>query len=49
MIDPDLRNTILSFFNDEWAIANNYISVVPVKYDLTAHHAITTLNEEWDI
>ena len=34
--------------NDEWAIANNYISIVPVKYDLTAHHAITRLNEEWE-
>ena len=35
--------------NDEWAIANNYISIVPVKYDLTAHHAITELNKDWDI
>jgi 5'-nucleotidase len=35
--------------NDEWAIANNYISIVPVKYDLTANHAIVRLNEEWDI
>lgn len=35
--------------NDEWAIANNYVSIVPVKYDLTAHHAIMMLNEEWDI
>jgi len=35
--------------NDEWAIANNYVSIVPVKYDLTAHHAIMTLNEDWDI
>ncbi len=35
--------------NDEWAIANNYASVVPVQYDMTAHHAITHLNEEWDI
>ena len=26
--------------NDEWAIANNYVSVVPCQYDLTAHHAI---------
>ena len=34
--------------NDEWAIANNYVSVVPCQYDLTAHHAITQLNEEWD-
>lgn len=35
--------------NDEWAIANNFISVVPCQYDLTAHHAITFLNDEWDI
>lgn len=34
--------------NDEWAIANNYVSVVPCQYDLTAHHAITLLNE-WDL
>jgi len=33
--------------NDEWAIANNYVSVVPCQYDLTAHHAISVLNE-WD-
>ncbi len=35
--------------NDEWAIANNYTSVVPVTFDLTAYHAIGTLNKEWDI
>jgi 5'-nucleotidase len=35
--------------NDEWAIANNYISVVPCQFDLTAHQAIPLLNEEWDI
>ena len=35
--------------NDEWAIANNFISVVPVMYDLTAHHAIATLNEDWEV
>ena len=23
--------------NDEWAIANNYTSLVPCAYDLTAH------------
>lgn len=34
--------------NDEWAIANNYISVVPCQFDLTAHHAISILNDEWD-
>lgn len=33
---------------DEWAIANNYVSVVPVSFDMTAHHAISTINSEWD-
>lgn len=35
--------------NDEWAIANNYVSVVPCQFDLTAHQAIRVLNEDWDI
>lgn len=35
--------------NDEWAIANNYVSIVPCMFDLTAHHAISLLNDEWDI
>jgi len=35
--------------NDEWAIANNYISIVPCQFDLTAHSAISILNEEWGI
>ncbi|WP_299114348.1 5'/3'-nucleotidase SurE [uncultured Winogradskyella sp.] len=29
---------------DEWALANGYVSVVPVQFDLTAHHAIQRLN-----
>lgn len=29
---------------DEWALANDFISIVPVQFDLTAHHAIQTLN-----
>jgi len=29
---------------DEWALAHNYISVVPTQFDLTAHHAIQALN-----
>lgn len=33
---------------DEWALANGYISVVPVQFDLTAHHAMQTLNS-WDL
>ena len=35
--------------NDEWAIANNFISIVPCQFDLTAHHAITQLNEDWEL
>ena len=33
---------------DEWALANDYISVVPVQFDLTAHHTIAQLNT-WDL
>jgi len=29
---------------DEWALNNGYVSVVPVQFDLTAHHAIQKLN-----
>ncbi len=35
--------------NDEWAIANNYVSVVPCQFDLTAYSALPTLNEDWEI
>jgi len=30
---------------DERALENHYISVVPVQYDVTAHHAISKLNQ----
>ncbi|MEA9413358.1 5'/3'-nucleotidase SurE [Flavobacterium sp. PL02] len=29
---------------DEWALENDYISVVPVQFDLTAHHTMQQLN-----
>ena len=29
---------------DVWALENNYVSVVPVEFDMTAHHAIPLLN-----
>jgi 5'-nucleotidase len=32
---------------DEWALAHNYVSIVPVQFDLTAHHAIANL-KEWE-
>ena len=28
---------------DQWALNKGYISIVPVQYDFTAHHAITNL------
>jgi 5'-nucleotidase len=30
---------------DEWALKNGYISLVPVQFDFTAHHAIPFLNK----
>jgi 5'-nucleotidase len=32
---------------DVYAVDNGYVSVVPVQFDMTAHHAIATLNT-WD-
>jgi len=32
---------------DEWSLKNDYISVVPVQFDLTAYNALKTL-ESWD-
>ncbi len=32
---------------DVWALDNGFVSVVPVQFDLTAHHAIPILNS-WD-
>ncbi|TBV27877.1 5'/3'-nucleotidase SurE [Meridianimaribacter sp. CL38] len=29
---------------DEWALKNGYVSVVPIQFDLTAHHCIQNLN-----
>jgi 5'-nucleotidase len=33
---------------DEWALSNGYISIVPVHFDLTAHHAMQQLNT-WNL
>ena len=33
---------------DEWALHHGYVSVVPVQFDLTAHHFIQDLNS-WDL
>jgi 5'-nucleotidase len=41
-LEPDAPDT------DEWALHNNYISIVPVHVDLTSYQAIEQLRE-WDI
>ncbi|MFD1315055.1 5'/3'-nucleotidase SurE [Namhaeicola litoreus] len=33
---------------DVWALENGFVSVVPVHFDLTAHHTIAELNQ-WDL
>ncbi|MCF6347392.1 MAG: 5'/3'-nucleotidase SurE [Flavobacteriaceae bacterium] len=33
---------------DLWALENGYVSIVPVQFDLTAHHYIQKLNN-WDL
>lgn len=33
---------------DEWALANQYVAVTPIHFDLTAHYLITRLNE-WQL
>ncbi len=33
---------------DEWALQNGFISVVPIQFDLTAHHAIKDINN-WEL
>jgi 5'-nucleotidase len=33
---------------DEWALKHNYVSVVPVQFDFTAHHAIASI-KKWNL
>ena len=33
---------------DEWALANHYVSVVPVQFDLTAYQGINYINQHWN-
>ena len=33
---------------DVWALDNNYVSVVPVQFDMTAHHTIDAL-KSWNL
>ena len=34
---------------DVWAVDHNYVAVVPCQYDMTAHHNIAQINDDWDI
>lgn len=34
---------------DEWALKHGYVSIVPVQYDLTNHHAMRYINKNWTI
>ena len=34
---------------DVWAVDNNYVAVVPCQYDMTAHHTMAQINDDWDI
>ena len=35
--------------NDEWAIKNNYVSIVPCKFDLSSKKGIDYLQNKWQI
>ena len=35
--------------NDEWAVNNNYISVVPCQYDLTSKSAMEIISNDWNL
>ncbi|WP_201982292.1 5'/3'-nucleotidase SurE [Hymenobacter rubidus] len=34
---------------DEWALAHNYVSVVPCQFDLTAAHGLAHLSTQWQL
>lgn len=34
---------------DEWALANGYVSIVPVQFDLTNQHGMRFLNKHWHV
>ena len=34
---------------DEWALAHNYVSVVPCQFDLTAAHGLAELSAQWQL
>jgi len=45
----DFINLDKDLDNDIWAISNNYISVVPTQFDMTAHHIIQSLKKDFKL
>ncbi|MFN3403124.1 MAG: 5'/3'-nucleotidase SurE [Cytophagaceae bacterium] len=48
-MNGDFMNLDRGEDTDEWALENNYVSVVPCAFDMTAHHAISVLNNKWTL
>ena len=34
---------------DEWALAHNYVSIVPCRFDLTATAGLAQLSADWQL
>lgn len=34
---------------DEWALANDYVSIVPIQFDLTNYHNINYIHNNWEL
>jgi 5'-nucleotidase len=47
-LSGEFVNQDLGEDTDEWALANGYVSVVPVQFDMTAYHAMQQLNT-WNL
>ncbi len=41
----DFSSTDKGEDTDMWALENNFVSIVPTQFDMTAHHLISSLNE----
>ena len=41
----DFNSTDKGEDTDMWALENNFVSIVPTQFDMTAHHLISSLNE----
>jgi 5'-nucleotidase len=48
-LTADFQNDDHGDDTDEYALAHRYISVVPVSFDRTAYHTISTLNNDWQL